>query len=937
MPTHTLRLIVSQTLRAQLAARRDNTARPLNAGHALMLLAFAGSAAAQQAPSVVKPNETLEEVVVTGIFQKSLIDAIQVKRTSADIVEVISAEDIGKLPDSSIAEAITRLPGLAGQRLDGRQNSISIRGFGENFSATTFNGREQVSIGDNRGVSFDLYPAEIMSGVKVYKTADATVIAQGIGGTIDLLTVKPLNAPKTLHFGADYEKTSFSKLNADGKDTGYRGDFAYVDKFADNKVGVAVAVAALDSPNQEQRWNAWGYPTDGGGNFLLGGAKPFARSSELKRNTIMGVVEAAPTDALTLTADALFIKYNDEKTLRGIEIPGAVWGGAYSERAVTNGFVTSATWLGRTPQVRNDFERVDATLRSVGLNAKLEINTTWSATADASYGKVGRDVWSLESYSGVGRPPCSGGVDSRRLDSIGLTMNGGNNGAVFTPSLNYNDPNLIHLGGAQCWGNGSTVPHDAQDGFINFPHIDDKLGAVRLSGVATLSGDFFKSVDIGLNYSNRQKSKADHGDFLTLPNYPGVGAVPAGYLLPSTSLGFIGMGSMQSYNSYGLVKSGYYTVTSENLTVADRSLNTWTVKEKVATLYARTSYDTRLGNVRLDGNLGLQLVNTDQSSDGNTTYNNAAGLVVAQPVSGGAKYNRVLPSLNAIFHLTEEQQLRLAVGRSMSRARMDRENASFGNSFNAINNVPGANLTRSPWSGSGSNPGLRPEMVDQYDLNYAWYFRRDGYVSAGAFYKRLTDWQVQAPVVVDFSRVTPPGGAVATFNQGYVTTWVNSSTGHLNGVELLASLPAGAVSEALEGLGASASATYLNGTVKDPTSTNQIPGLSKRVYNMTVFYERAGFSARVSSNSRSDFYGEVYGISFTVKPVQVRGGSIWDAQVSYSFKDAGIHSLQGLTLALQAQNLSNLPFVTYNYGDSRQIIDHQNYGRDYLAGFRYNF
>ncbi len=135
-------------------------------------IAFAAEDAAitEQAEEV----EVIEVIEVTG-FRRSLIESMNVKRYSSSVVEAISAEDIGKLPDSSIAESIARLPGLTAQRLDGRASKVSIRGFGENEGATTFNGREQVSIGDNRGVEFDIYPSEIMSGVTVYKTPDATI------------------------------------------------------------------------------------------------------------------------------------------------------------------------------------------------------------------------------------------------------------------------------------------------------------------------------------------------------------------------------------------------------------------------------------------------------------------------------------------------------------------------------------------------------------------------------------------------------------------------------------------------------------------------------------------------------------------------------------------------------------------------------------------
>jgi iron complex outermembrane recepter protein len=912
----------------------------LATGSALLAVGLAGVAIAGPAANSAAPSSSdsspLEEVVVTGSFQKSLNEAMDLKRKSETIVEVVSAEDIGKLPDSSIAEAISRLPGIAGQRLDGRQNSISVRGFGEDFSATTFNGREQVSIGDNRGVSFDLYPAEIMSGVKVYKTAEASLVAQGIAGTIDLMSVRPLEAPRTVHFGADAERTSFGKLNADGKDLGWRADGAYVDQFADGRLGVALAAALLDSPNQEQRWNAWGYPKDSAGDFILGGAKPFARSSDLKRNTVMAVIEAKPTDVLHVTADALYIKYNDEKILRGIEIPGAIWGGPYSVVSASNGFVTAAEWPGRAVQVRNDFSRQDAKLQAFGLNAVLDITSTWSAAADASYSKVSRDIFSLESYSGVGRPNCSGGPDTRTLDNIGVTMSPGNTGAVFTPSLNYNDPNLIHLGGTQCWGNGVSIGRDAQDGFINLPHIDDKLSAIRLSSTGNLEGNFWKSVTFGGNYTDRKKSRVDQGIYLTLPNYPGVAAVPSQFLLPSTDLSFIGMGRMQSYRSYALYGSGYYTQTPGGLTDPNRALNTWSVDEKVATLYLQSNFDTPLGSTRLDGNFGVQAVHTDQSSDGFAATTNTDGHTLATPISGGATYWNILPSMNLIWHPTEAQQVRFAAARTLSRSRMDRENASQGYTFDVTRNVPGANLSNSPWGGTFSNTALRPEKSDQVDLAWADYFRRDAFVSVGGFYKKLKDWQVLSGSVVDFTGLTPPGGLQATFNQGYVSKWVNVASGYVKGIEAQLVLPAGLFSPVLEGLGVTGSATFLNGSVPYQGGEITIPGLSRRIFNETVYFEKYGFSARVSGSYRTDFIGEVEDISFKPQLVSVKAAHLWDAQLSYTFSANTTPALQGLTITLQVQNLSNAPFETYN-GDPRLIQDHQNYGRDYLAGFRYKF
>jgi iron complex outermembrane receptor protein len=518
-------------------------------------------------------EEAIEEIVTYGSYRASLIDSINTKRTSTSVVEAISAEDIGKLPDSSIAEAISRLPGLAGQRLDGRQSSISIRGLGENFSTATLNGREQVSIGDNRGIEFDLYPSEIMSGVTVYKTPDAALMNQGIAGTINLHTVKPLDYDRVIQVNAHLEQNGHDKLNPDGDDAGYRGTFSYIDQFADDTVGIALAVATMESPNQEERWNSWGFPTTGAGDLELGGAKPFVRSSTLDRDTIMGVLTFEPTDVLSITADALYIDFSDEKILRGIEIPGG-WAGDTTVGTTSNGLVLDGSFNNRRPQVRNDFERRDAELTSFGLNVAYDLGDMWTLELDASTGEVERNIWSLESYStGTGRSS----DNTTTLDNIAYTMQGANLGARFTPELDYSDTSLVTLGGAQGWGNGNNVPNDAQDGFINTPVIEDQLNTVKLSADAGLEYGFLTGVEFGVYFAEREKKKFDDGLFLTLPSYPNVESVPSQYMVGDVSLDFIGMGRAVAYDSFAFWSDGNYDEVSERLTVANRWQNTWTI------------------------------------------------------------------------------------------------------------------------------------------------------------------------------------------------------------------------------------------------------------------------------------------------------------------------------------------------------------------------
>src|SRR5277367_6562427 len=220
-------------VRPPAAVRQHSLSSSTKAARAALLLAAAGLIAAL--PAQVRaadeaPSNQLEEVVVTGI-RASIQSAIQVKRDAPDIVEAISAEDIGKLPDPSIAESLTRLPGVSAQRSDGRTSDISIRGFGPDFNGTLMNGREQVSTGDNRAIQFDQYPAELIHAVEVYKTPDATLIGQGLAGTIDLQTTRPLEYGKrTFVLDVRGIKNGNGDLGAGSTDKQYRASVSYVDQ-----------------------------------------------------------------------------------------------------------------------------------------------------------------------------------------------------------------------------------------------------------------------------------------------------------------------------------------------------------------------------------------------------------------------------------------------------------------------------------------------------------------------------------------------------------------------------------------------------------------------------------------------------------------------------------------------------------------------------------
>src|SRR4249919_4301852 len=220
---------------------------------ATMMLAAGAQAQAQQ-PQEQKQDEatTLDTVTVTGI-RVGIEGAISKKKESTSIVESISDEDIGKLPDVSIAESLARLPGLAAQRVAGRAQVISVRGLSPDFSTTLLNGREMVSTGDNRSVEFDQYPSELLSGVVVYKTPDAGLVGQGLSGTIDMRTVRPLDFDKPVYaVSARYQKNSLgSAANADGD--GNRLNASVITQMAGGDIGLAIGFSHSDIPIQEEQ------------------------------------------------------------------------------------------------------------------------------------------------------------------------------------------------------------------------------------------------------------------------------------------------------------------------------------------------------------------------------------------------------------------------------------------------------------------------------------------------------------------------------------------------------------------------------------------------------------------------------------------------------------------------------------------------------------
>ncbi len=872
-------------------------------------------------------EDNIEVIQVTGI-RRSLQESQSLKMSSSSVVEAISAEDIGKLPDVSIAESLARLPGVSAQRLDGRANVISIRGMGPDFTTATLNGREQASVNDNRSVEFDQYPSELLNRVVVYKTPDASVMAQAIGGTVDMQTISPLtHGEQTFAFGLRGEKNDLGALNSGSEDTGYRGSISYIDQFADDTLGIAIGYARMMSPNQEERWQAWGYPENANGDSVLGGAKPFVRSSELERDGVLAVVEYAPSDRFHSTLDMYYSKFTDDQRLRGIEIPGA-WGTNGGVEAITtvDGLVTEGVIHGAEVVIRNDVNKRDAESLSIGWNNKFMVNDSWTLEADIALSKADRTDIGMESYTGTGR-----GTGVGAVDDLGFSYNG-KGGYIFDHALDYSDPSLMQLGDPLGWGN--PLGANTQDGFINKPEIEDELQSFRLSAEYTLDSGMVSSVEFGVNRTDRDKTKLDKGYYLTLKGYDGsddyMMSVPEKYLLDPTSLAFFGMGDVLSYDSLAFYNDGNYIETDAASVDLGRATNSWAVQEEVTTGYVMANLESELFGIPYTGNIGLQGVYTDQSSDG-TVATVEDGIVNLTPRTAGDSYFELLPSMNLSFEVAENQVVRVAAARTLTRSRMDKMNANLNYSYTETPTNGSVN-----WSGGAGNPELRPWLARQFDLSYENYFSDQGYFSIAAFYKDLENYVYDQHVDFDFSTLFPDkvGNPI-----GDITQPQNGEGGYVQGIEASVSLDFGVFADVLTGFGTVVSGSYNDSEVKEtPTSEpTTLPGLSEKTLNATVYYENSGFEARVSSRYRSDFLGEVTKISLQRENVNIKAETVVDAQVSYDFSESGIESLYGLSVLFQVNNLTNEPFTSYTGEDQRLVRDYQNYGRNFMLGANYKF
>ncbi len=962
-------------------AHGRTSANSVAAAVAAVLSAAAGSVLAQQAtPDVAQQaatEETLETVIVTGL-RHSIETSIATKKKSESIVESVSAEDIGKLPDVSIAESLARLPGLAAQRVNGRAQVISIRGMAPRYAATLLNGREMVSTGDNRSVEYDQFPSELINQADVYKTPDATLVGQGLSGTVNMHTVRPLDFHKRqVAFNARAERNSNGQLNADTSANGERLSASYINQFADNKLGVAVGFAYLNTPGQEEHYKSWWWtdptntewagPNCANGNPCnapgdpgtaisavgLQGMEAGAASTKRIRDGLMAVIEYKPNDNIHQTVDLYYSKFEQIENRRTLmaDFSSAVnsWGGSYYTNPTTsvvdgNTFITGGNLIGLKPIDLSTMNKRQDDIKAAGWNLEARLGD-WTGMFDLSYSKAHRDEQNAELEAGS--------VDNTNnallVNFNNLHIATGDGRTTLTPSIDYSNPTQNRLGDPGGWN---------RDGRSEFPQVDDELKSARFDFKRDMNG-FFNHFDTGVNYSERSKDYSRTEVYYYLNNNRTPVSVSSDLLLRPTSLSFGGIpGGLMAFDFFGVLGK-YYTACVSNATcptypghdydsvpqdlAKNWSDRIWSVNEKVTTAHAKLNFKYAGGAINMHGNLGLQAVHAKQQATGYYwDYVHSKNL----PLVGGKSYTDVLPSLNVVFDLPRDAYIRFGFAKEMARPNMEDMRAGLSVSVGDVSN-------HYNWSANGGNPGLEPWRSDSFDLSFEQYFGKSSYFAVATFYKHLRNFVYEQSIPFDPTGLVdprvPPIDPIAHPEQVanchpkgcFLSALANGHDGLVAGQEYTLVTNLGLFSRPLDGFGLELNGSDTRSSLhEDNNPTMPLDGLSGQVTNVTAFYEKYGLSARISRRHRSKFTTTVRGTFGDNVLSAILAETITDMQVGYAF-EAGRY--RGLSVLLQVNNLGNEPYRT-----QQSISDgatnpnalvperYTTYGREYFLGLTYN-
>ena len=849
--------------------------------------AQAAAAAAAPASAASQADDGVQTVTVVGV-SASLTSAVNQKNASNSMVEVIASEDIGKLPDTTIAESLARLPGLAAGIDRGNASQVVARGLGPRFIGSTLNGREFATTEPDRAVRFEMFPSESISGAKVYKTQSAELVEGGIATTVDLQTISPLAyKERNASVKADAE---YYKQGADiegAKKWAPRLGAVYVDQFADHTIGIALAASYFNQPDVSDQFQnygfngatAWDVDGTGGSESPPWGFQNQVVNGTNKRSSMLGKLEWKPNTDTLVTAD-VYTANSDIHENSMYHVAGT--GYPYTDITVSDGFVTGGTAQNVSMNTIEGLWKQNQRDFAAGLNGKTKLDG-WKLEGDIARSTATRDTL----WAGVGLWMQTNGA---------LTWSAPHNGwATYSYSEDTGNPDNYGDTTYEQWG-----PNYAG-------HLTDSLNSQVLNVSRDLDWGAISTVKMGLRATQREKRYDQISwDFDTTTVSLSTADLQRVHVSGRPDfVDFIGGldSAITKYFGADALSTAGRTATDSDLVNKD-----WRAKENNTSAYVQFDLSGNALGKGFRGDFGLRVAHTDQTGYG---YQQVDATGAPEQVSDGLAYTRLLPSLNLVLSLdeAEQHQLRLGASRAMSRAPLDVMN----DAHVVTTPTEAGQLT----TVTGGNPRLKPMMANQLDLAYMDFFDKGSLLSAGLFFKQITDY-----IALDTVTGTYDG------QDAYFTEQVNRKGGHAQGFELVYQQAFSKLPGLLSGLGVMGNYTYTNSNIKDMASDGApIPtnGLMKHNMGVTLWYEHAGFEARLSANHHS----------------QYNRAPTWDStQFYYNGAETwvSLNLSQQITSHLQArfgiENLTNQRVIYTDPTNRYNQWDFQ-YGRRFDIGFTY--
>lgn len=937
-------------------------------GAGALSLCLGTLAAAQETTTTA--GAQLEEVVVTG-YRQSLEVALEAKRDSINFTDSISSEDVGKLPDNNVAEALQRVPGVQISRTNGEGQQISLRGMGPSFARVLLDGMPVSAASEgsvdqqarNREFDFDLLPSEIFSMLQVSKTPRASIVEGGLSGTVDLRTPRPFDYNG---FQASYQLQGAYQSTSEEVDP--RGSFLISNNW-DGKFGALLSVSMSQRTFRTDGWSSQGWtsgripgnppaPGYSGGfdwnlpsvaaspanrapsfinesglsNAQLANAqlprlgRPEVQVGDRDRTGGTLALQWAPTDAVQLNLDVIYAKldsdfdrYTNNLLVRNTtpDTAGPTGFGYITPSNFSvdsNNTLSHGTLLNAKFWSENRLFQQESDFRHIGLGGSWRITDTLNL--DVKTSKAKSDFrWRMTTYLFLSQP---GQVD--------IDVNGGI--PVITPQLDLADVSnwqfdTVRVQPRTREDENENVSFDLtwgdDDRNIRVGALGNKYYRERLaysSSVGVTQGTALTPFGYtgGANLNQFDIS----GFARVVPvNYGEHFDDPAGYNRWIVS-------DLDAFN--GMLNPGALDAAA-NLDFQ----NSGSFEEKNLSAYVEANAAFDLGDHTLRVNAGLRYVRTEHEMEGfiriPSTPPAAGNLFGLRAEDYGrntidGEYSETLPSLNLAYDISDTVLARFSVSKAMTRPNPG--------DLQPFTSISTAGVV------SQGNPNLDPYLADQLDGGIEWYFSEGAVLGGNLFYKEITGFVTRQNVPQPFRNAGIPLDTItdptilALLPNGLDTillfnTPVNiEATTYLKGAELLYQQR---LDRLLPGLGVTLNYTRLD------SGSQTILGLAETNYNAIAYYEQQRFAVRLSYNYRDDYVEcELNCGSTSPETGYRREAGYLDLSSSVNFEALG----QDLTLSLEVLNLTDEEEYSF-YGYENRANTLNKPGRQYILGIRGQF